>query len=148
MKKIILCVWFIFICCVNIHAFNVLLLPIEKNKRPIFEHCDIVDTIQVIVKIKLKFDTTFFCKQHTQFEIYDFEFIRIRSRLKEIPNDEFLKTIICDELKKSYYLEFAYGSTEELKNAYRAYNSVIIPFTIKITLVPPKYQKNIIVPKI
>ena len=142
MKKIIFCIWLVLICNLNVYALDILLLPIEKNKKPIFEHSDIVDTIQVIAYISFKIDTTFFYQKYTQFEIYDFEFHRIRSKLEKIPNDEFLKKIICDELKKSYYLELAYGSTEEFRKAYKAYNRDIVSFYVKITIVPPKSSNN------
>lgn len=150
-KNIILLL--LFICIVNActisnrsknsveHKINpIIFIPSEKikeNKMWIIEDSTILDTIEIIFNIYIKFDTTFFPQYYANYEIYNFNFLRIKCQSENIPDKEILQKIICKELKKEWNLCLEFNSIEEFKELYNRNTAI---YTFRIIIIPPNKQ--------
>lgn len=110
---------------------------IKENKMWIIEDSTILDTIEVIFNIYIKFDTTFFPQYYANYEIDNFYFIRIKSQSGNIPDKEILQKIICEELKKEWNLCLEFNSIEEFKELYNRNTAI---YTFRIIIIPPNKQ--------
>ena len=99
----------------------------------IIEDSTILDTIEVIFNIYIKFDTTFFPQYYANYEIDNFYFIRIKSQSGNIPDKENLQKIICEELKKEWNLCLEFNSIEEFKELYNRNTAI---YTFRIIIIP------------